>query len=107
MFIRSERGSSNLSILFQVILHSEINAAITIYDAWIDLQDGFVHTGKGDGRPTSGFFPLVISPTSRSGILFSIRLGKTNAEGIHACITTVGIFLISKTRVHTNKCMSF
>ncbi|XP_015896085.1 trafficking protein particle complex II-specific subunit 130 homolog isoform X1 [Ziziphus jujuba] len=69
------------TLLLQVILHSEVKATLTIYDAWLDLQDGFVHTGQGDGRPTSGFFPLVISPASRAGILFSICLGKTNAEG--------------------------
>jgi len=66
---------------FQVIIHSEVQATLTVYDAWLDLQDGFVHTGNDDGRPLSGYFPLVISPSSRAGILFSIRLGKTNYEG--------------------------
>lgn len=70
-------------MLLQVILHSEVKAKLTIHDAWLDLQDGFVHTNRGDGRPTSGFFPLVISPASRAGILFSIRLGKSDAEGIN------------------------
>ncbi|KAH9650882.1 Trafficking protein particle complex II-specific subunit 130-like [Citrus sinensis] len=42
--------------------------------------DGFVHTRQGDGRPTSGFFPLVISSSSKAGILFSICLGKTTPE---------------------------
>ncbi|KAH9802809.1 Trafficking protein particle complex II-specific subunit 130-like [Citrus sinensis] len=64
----------------QVILHSQVNASLTIYDAWLDLQDGFVHTRQGDGRPTSGFFPLVISSSSKAGILFSICLGKTTPE---------------------------
>ncbi|GLT83383.1 hypothetical protein SLE2022_016760 [Rubroshorea leprosula] len=68
------------SMLLQVTLHSQVKASLTIYDAWLDLQDGFVHTGQGDGRPTSGFFPLVISPNSRAGLLFSIGLGKTTAE---------------------------
>ncbi|KAL5804432.1 hypothetical protein ACOSQ3_031232 [Xanthoceras sorbifolium] len=68
------------TLLLQVILHSEVKATLTIFDAWLDLQDGFVHTGKSDGRPISGFFPLVISPTSRAGILFSICLGDTTAE---------------------------
>ena len=54
---------------------------MTIYDAWLDLQDGFVHAGQNDGRPNSRFFPLVISPTSKAGILFSICLDKANAEG--------------------------
>lgn len=47
----------------------------------MDLQDGFAHTGQGDGRPASAFFPLVISPTSKAGILFSICVGSMNAEG--------------------------
>ncbi|XP_058110724.1 trafficking protein particle complex II-specific subunit 130 homolog isoform X2 [Magnolia sinica] len=63
------------TLLLQVILHSQVKATLTIYDAWLDLQAGFVHIGKGDGRPTSSFFPLVISPSSRAGILFGIRLG--------------------------------
>ncbi|XP_024156970.1 trafficking protein particle complex II-specific subunit 130 homolog [Rosa chinensis] len=68
------------TLLLQVILHSEVKATLTIYDAWLDLQDGFVNTGQSDGRPTSAYFPLVVSPNSRAGILFSICLGKTNSE---------------------------
>ncbi|XP_058001434.1 trafficking protein particle complex II-specific subunit 130 homolog isoform X2 [Hevea brasiliensis] len=68
------------TLLLQVILHSQVKASLTIYDAWLELQDGFVHTGKGNGRPTSSFFPLVISPTSKAGILFSICLGKMIGE---------------------------
>ncbi|XP_004291670.1 PREDICTED: trafficking protein particle complex II-specific subunit 130 homolog [Fragaria vesca subsp. vesca] len=68
------------TLLLQVILHSEVKATLTIFDAWLDLQDGFVNTGQSDGRPTSAYFPLVVSPNSRAGILFSILLGKTNAE---------------------------
>lgn len=64
------------TLLLQVILHSQVKATSTIYDAWLELQDGFIHTGQGTGRPTSSFFPLMISPTSRAGIMFSIRLGK-------------------------------
>lgn len=66
------------TLLLQVILNSEVKATLTIYDAWLDLQDGFVHGGKNDGRPTSGFFPLVISPNSRAGMLFCVCLGKTS-----------------------------
>lgn len=63
-----------------------MKATLTIYDAWLDLQDGFVNTGQGDGRPTSGYFPLVVSPNSRAGMLFSISLGKTYVEGtVHLC----------------------
>ncbi|XP_010278302.1 PREDICTED: trafficking protein particle complex II-specific subunit 130 homolog isoform X2 [Nelumbo nucifera] len=76
------------TLLLQVILHSQVRATLTIYDAWLDLQPGFIHVGQGDGRPTSSFFPLVISPSSRAGILFGIRLGsgKTGdeAETSHA-----------------------
>lgn len=64
------------TLLLQVILHSQVKATLTIYDAWLELQDGFIHTGQGTGRPTSSFFPLMISPSSRAGIMFSIRLGK-------------------------------
>ncbi|KAI3949933.1 hypothetical protein MKW92_020009 [Papaver armeniacum] len=69
------------TLLLQVTLHSQVKATLTIYDAWLDLQDGFAHTGEGDGRPTSSFFPLVISPSSRAGILFGICLGNaTNGD---------------------------
>lgn len=52
-----------------------------VYDAWLDLQAGFVHLGKDDGRPTSSFFPLVISPSTKAGILFGIRIGNKTLEG--------------------------
>ncbi|XP_004487746.1 trafficking protein particle complex II-specific subunit 130 homolog [Cicer arietinum] len=68
------------TLLLQVILHSEVKATLTIYDAWLDLQDGFVHSGQTEGRPNSSFFPLIISPTSKAGILFSIFLDNTDAE---------------------------
>ncbi|KAL8224661.1 hypothetical protein R6Q59_000243 [Mikania micrantha] len=57
-----------------VILHSQVKACLIIYDAWLDLQNGFVHTGQTDGRPTSAFFPLVVPSVSKAGILFSISL---------------------------------
>ncbi|KAF9590459.1 hypothetical protein IFM89_035336 [Coptis chinensis] len=63
-----------------VTLHSQVKATLTIHDAWLDLQPGFVHMGQGDGRPSSSFFPLVISPSSRAGILFGIRLGSVTTE---------------------------
>ncbi|CAK9160210.1 unnamed protein product [Ilex paraguariensis] len=68
------------TLLLQVILHSQVKASLTIYDAWLDLQAGFVHARQGDGRPISSFFPIVVSPTSRAGILFSICLGATIVE---------------------------
>lgn len=55
---------------------------MTVNDAWLDLQDGFVHAGQGDGRPVSAFFPLVISPTSRAGLLFRVCLGYGTALGM-------------------------
>ncbi|XVF70367.1 hypothetical protein PTKIN_Ptkin11bG0156300 [Pterospermum kingtungense] len=68
------------TLLLQVTLHSLVKATLTVYDAWLDLQDGFVHAGQGDGRPIFGFFPLVVSPTSRGGLLFTVCLGKRTAE---------------------------
>ncbi|KAL4184248.1 hypothetical protein AMTRI_Chr10g100 [Amborella trichopoda] len=65
------------TLLLQVVLHSQVKATLTICDAWMDLQGGFVHVGKDDGRPTPGFFPLSICPSSRAGIMFCIRLGST------------------------------
>ncbi|CAI9756874.1 unnamed protein product [Fraxinus pennsylvanica] len=65
------------TMLLQAILQSQVKASLTIYDAWLDLQDGFVHAGNRDGRPTSNFFPLIVSPKSKAGILFSICLGDT------------------------------
>ncbi|XP_068639813.1 trafficking protein particle complex II-specific subunit 130 homolog [Aristolochia californica] len=67
------------TLLLQVTLHSQVKATLTINDAWLDLQAGFIHIGSRDGRPTSSFFPLIISPSSRAGILFSIRLGNMSS----------------------------
>lgn len=76
------------TLLLQVVLHSQVKATLNVHDAWLDLQDGFVHMGKGDGRPTSSFFPLLISPTSTAALLFSICLGSTASgdqiEGLQA-----------------------
>ncbi|XP_031121150.1 trafficking protein particle complex II-specific subunit 130 homolog isoform X2 [Ipomoea triloba] len=65
------------TLLLQVILQSQVQASLTIHDASLDLQDGFSHTGSSDGRPISGFFPLTVSPKSRSSILFCICLKNT------------------------------
>ncbi|MBA0705513.1 hypothetical protein Golax_017704 [Gossypium laxum] len=67
------------TLLLQVTLHSQVKATLTVNDAWLDLQDGFVHAGQDDGRPVSSFFPLVISPTSRAGLLFRVCLGNGTA----------------------------
>ncbi|KAF3778258.1 Trafficking particle complex II-specific subunit 130-like protein [Nymphaea thermarum] len=56
-----------------VILHSQVKGTVTVYDAWLELQDGFIHVGKFDGRPVSEFFPLVICSSSRAGLMFCIR----------------------------------
>lgn len=63
------------------MLHSLVKANLIVLDAWLDLQDGFVHS-KSDGRPTSTFFPLVVSPGSRAAVVFSISLEKTMSSGI-------------------------
>ncbi|CAN6198343.1 unnamed protein product [Urochloa humidicola] len=65
------------TLLLQVILCSEVKATLHVKDVQLDLQSGFEHLGKGDGRPTSSLFPLVIAPSSRAGILFIIRLSCT------------------------------
>ncbi|XP_042064579.1 trafficking protein particle complex II-specific subunit 130 homolog isoform X2 [Salvia splendens] len=71
---------SDGTLLLQVILQSQVKASLTVSDAWLDLQDGFAHTGKGDGRPVSKFFPLIVSSKSRAGILFSICVVDTPAK---------------------------
>ncbi|XP_042421059.1 trafficking protein particle complex II-specific subunit 130 homolog isoform X2 [Zingiber officinale] len=60
------------TLLLQATIHSQVKATLCLYDAWLDLQAGFVHVRKENGRPVSSFFPLVISPSSTAGILFSI-----------------------------------
>jgi hypothetical protein len=69
--------TSRIFYLLQVILRSEVKASLHVKDMWLDLQSGFEHLGKGDGRPASNLFPLVIAPSSRAGILFIIRLSDT------------------------------
>ncbi|XP_020100478.1 trafficking protein particle complex II-specific subunit 130 homolog isoform X2 [Ananas comosus] len=71
---------SDGTLLLQVILHSQVKAALRLYDAWLDLQAGFVHVGKVDGRPISSSFPLVISPSSTAGLLFTIQLASTKGQ---------------------------
>ena len=65
-----------------MILHSQVKASLTVYDAWLDLQDGFTHIGKGDRRPTSAVFPLTISPKARAATLFSIGLENALPKGM-------------------------
>lgn len=77
------------TLLLQVILQSQVNATLTIYDAWLDLQDGFVHIREDDGRPTLGFFPLIISPNTRAGILFSICTEKIVGDQVEARRETI------------------
>ncbi|GKD65932.1 trafficking protein particle complex II-specific subunit 130 homolog isoform X1, partial [Tanacetum coccineum] len=75
----ADQGSDG-ALLLQVILNSQVKATLTIHDAWLDLQDGFSHTKKGDGRPTSNLLPLVLPATSRTGIFFGISIGTTTTE---------------------------
>ncbi|KAG0521169.1 hypothetical protein BDA96_08G138300 [Sorghum bicolor] len=65
------------ALLLQVILCSEVKATLHVKDVRLDLQSGFEHLGKGDGRPALSLFPLVIAPSSKAGILFMIRLSGT------------------------------
>jgi trafficking protein particle complex subunit 10 len=73
---------SRIFNLLQVILCSEVKARLHVKDIWLDLQSGFEHIGKGDGRPSSNLFPLVIAPSSRAGILFIIRLSGTTGKSV-------------------------
>ncbi|KAL4378016.1 hypothetical protein GQ457_02G037710 [Hibiscus cannabinus] len=68
------------TLLLQVTLHSQLNATLSVYDVCLDLQAGFIHAGKGNGRPISGSFPLIISPTSKVGLLFRLCSKKRSAE---------------------------
>ncbi|CAN8252827.1 unnamed protein product [Cochlearia groenlandica] len=68
------------TLVLQVMLHSLVKANLIVLDAWLDLQDGFVHI-QSDGRPTLTFFPLVVSPGSRAAVVFSICLEKTMLSG--------------------------
>lgn len=63
------------------MIHSQVKAILHLHDAWLDLQAGFVHVGKENGRPVSSFFPLVISPSSTAGILFSICMKNMTVAG--------------------------
>jgi hypothetical protein len=56
------------------MLQSQVKATLNINDAWLDIRDGFEHVAKTDRRPTVTTFPLVISPSSKAGILFTVRL---------------------------------
>ncbi|WOL15818.1 trafficking protein particle complex II-specific subunit [Canna indica] len=68
------------TLLLQVMIHSQVKATLHVNDAWLDLQAGFIHVGKENGRPISSFFPLVISPSSTAGILFSICIEDMDIE---------------------------
>ncbi|PHT43769.1 Trafficking protein particle complex II-specific subunit -like protein [Capsicum baccatum] len=79
----TDKGTDG-KLLLQVILQSQVQATLTIYDSWLDLQEGFAHTRNGDKKPISGFFPLVISPKSRAGILFSVCLASAPIKEVGA-----------------------
>ncbi|XP_028548578.1 trafficking protein particle complex II-specific subunit 130 homolog [Dendrobium catenatum] len=70
------------TLLLQVLIYSQVKASMKLCDAWLDLQPGFVHVGKSDGRPTSSFFPFVVSPSSRAAILFVICVGNISRTGM-------------------------
>ncbi|CAA6658433.1 unnamed protein product [Spirodela intermedia] len=54
-------------LLLQVVIHSQVKACLKIDDAWLELEAGILLVGKGDGRPISTSFPLVLAPSSRAG----------------------------------------
>lgn len=92
------QASDSLHFLIsQVIVHSQVKASLTIYDAWLDLQDGFAYSGKGDGRPISAFFPLTISSKSTAAILFSICLENTWAKGVTSCPLSLSLSFMHST----------
>ncbi|CAO2836054.1 unnamed protein product [Amaranthus hypochondriacus] len=69
------------TLLLQATLHSQVKATLSIHDAWMNLQDGFVHSCANEGRPASAFFPLTVSPASKASMLFSICFGSINVQG--------------------------
>lgn len=74
--------SSDGTLLLQVTLFSLVKAAIVIYDAWLDLQFGFVHVGRNNGRPNpSTVLPLAVSPSSRGALIFTVCLASALEEG--------------------------
>lgn len=83
------------TFLLHVTMHSQVKAILSIQDAWLDLQDGFVHTCQNEGRPTSAFFPLTIAPSSRAGMLFKICLEATNSNAEAAQLNPESLLNIS------------
>lgn len=75
------------TILLQVTLISQLNAAITIIDAQLDLQPGFVHIGGANGNPfPSSILPLVMAPSSESALLFMVCLETSSKQDGNASI---------------------
>ena len=72
-----------------MILRSEVKATLHVKDVRLDLQSGFEHLGKGDGRPALSLFPLVIAPSSKAGILLMIRLSGTKGKSSLSFILAV------------------
>lgn len=94
------------ALLLQVILSSGVKATLHVKDVRLDLQSGFDHLGKGDGRPALSLFPLVIAPSSKAGILFMLRLSGTkdvdDAENADSTLNiTYGISGDRKTGAHS------
>ena len=67
--------SFKIFVITQVLIHSLVNANLRIEDALLEFEAGSLLVGKGDGRPVSTSFPLVLAPSSKAGMLFSIHLG--------------------------------
>ncbi|KAJ7527532.1 hypothetical protein O6H91_16G059700 [Diphasiastrum complanatum] len=67
--------SNDGTLILQVTLVSQLNAAITITDANLDLQDGFVEVKTSEGRADPLFLmPIAMSASAESALLFVIRL---------------------------------
>ncbi|KAH7289351.1 hypothetical protein KP509_31G071500 [Ceratopteris richardii] len=98
------KGSDSI-IFLQVTLISQLNASITIEDAELVLQPGFVHVNGESGRPfPSSILPLVMAPSSESALLFTARYemsGKRSEEYSNSvqCELEVGSTVVIKYQI--------
>ncbi|KAE8708448.1 hypothetical protein F3Y22_tig00110339pilonHSYRG00038 [Hibiscus syriacus] len=64
----------------QVTILSQVNATLNVSEAWLNLQDGFVHIGQSDGRSISAFLPVKISLNSGARLAFHVGFGRGTTE---------------------------
>ncbi|XP_078436829.1 TRAPP II complex TRAPPC10/CLUB [Wolffia australiana] len=74
-------------LLLQVEIHSLVNASLRVDEAWLEVQGEVLVVGKGDGKPISTSFPLVLTPSSSAGVLFSIHFGESDALQVEGVLT--------------------